>query len=78
MVERWKAIEAFVPEEFWKLKVIHHIEDVRVEFSWKRVRLFNQLAVQVLLLDVFEVFLLSKCYFIRSIMIFVLAPQQLK
>ena len=47
VVERYKSIENFVPEQFWKLRVTHVQEDCRVDFSWKRVRLFNQTAVQV-------------------------------
>ena len=47
VVERYKAIENFAPEPFWKLKVVHELDGCRVEFSWKRVRLFNERAVQV-------------------------------
>ncbi|XP_040569735.1 DNA topoisomerase 3-alpha isoform X2 [Lepeophtheirus salmonis] len=47
VVERYKAIEAFVPEAFWKIKVTHEYENTKVEFSWKRVRLFDQVATQV-------------------------------
>ena len=47
VVERWKAIESFRPENFWRLRAVHQEDDIRVEFSWKRVRLFNELAVQV-------------------------------
>ena len=47
VVERYKAIENFVPENFWKLRVSHEVNQCRVDFSWKRVRLFHQAAVQV-------------------------------
>ena len=47
VVERFKSIENFVPERFWKLKVVHELEGCRVDFNWKRVRLFHERAVQV-------------------------------
>lgn len=47
-MERFKAISDFVPEPFWKIKVTHTKDELTVEFMWKRVRLFNQLACTVL------------------------------
>lgn len=48
VVERYKAIENFVPEPFWKLKVMHAVENqFKVEFHWKRVRLFDQNSAQI-------------------------------
>ena len=48
VVERYKAIENFVPEPFWKLKVIHQANpQCKVEFAWNRVRLFDQVVAQV-------------------------------
>ena len=47
VVERFKAIENFVPENFWKLKVTHDNQNCTVDFNWKRIRLFHQGAVQV-------------------------------
>ena len=47
VVERYKAIENFAPERFWKLKVSHEQDGCRVDFSWRRVRLFHEMAVQV-------------------------------
>lgn len=49
VVERYNAIENFVPELFWKLKVSHQPtpSDGKVDFHWKRVRLFDQTAAQV-------------------------------
>lgn len=49
VVERYKEIERFVSEKFWKLKVTHEVNDLCVEFAWKRVRLFEELFVKVLL-----------------------------
>ncbi|XP_029294340.1 DNA topoisomerase 3-alpha isoform X1 [Cottoperca gobio] len=48
VVERFKAIQAFIPETFYKIKVLHKVEEDSVEFSWKRNRLFNHTACLVL------------------------------
>ncbi|NXI49685.1 TOP3A topoisomerase, partial [Chloroceryle aenea] len=48
VVERFKAIQAFVPEAFYKIKVTHDHEDSNVVFNWKRNRLFNHTACLVL------------------------------
>ncbi|XP_034046272.1 DNA topoisomerase 3-alpha isoform X2 [Thalassophryne amazonica] len=48
VVERFKAIQAFIPETFYKIKVLHQVEEDMVEFSWKRNRLFNHTACLVL------------------------------
>ncbi|XP_019744278.1 DNA topoisomerase 3-alpha [Hippocampus comes] len=48
VVERFKAIQAFVPETFYKIKVLHEVEEETVEFGWKRHRLFNHTACLVL------------------------------
>ncbi|XP_053327854.1 DNA topoisomerase 3-alpha [Spea bombifrons] len=48
VVERFKAIQAFIPETFYKIKVTHEHEDGNVDFSWKRNRLFNHTACLVL------------------------------
>ncbi|XP_066994969.2 DNA topoisomerase 3-alpha, partial [Anabrus simplex] len=48
VVERFKSIQNFIPEPFWKIRVNHTVDGVSVEFAWKRVRLFDQLACQVL------------------------------
>ncbi|XP_017309955.1 DNA topoisomerase 3-alpha isoform X1 [Ictalurus punctatus] len=49
VVERFKAIQAFIPENFFKIKVVHEPnEEESVEFSWKRHRLFNHTACLVL------------------------------
>lgn len=50
IVERYRAIQDFVREPFWKLKVSWECsEEERVDFLWKRHHLFDKLAVQVLL-----------------------------
>ncbi|XP_012872011.1 PREDICTED: DNA topoisomerase 3-alpha [Dipodomys ordii] len=48
VVERFKAIQTFVPEIFHKIKVTHDHRDGTVEFNWKRHRLFNHTACLVL------------------------------
>ncbi|XP_035745019.1 DNA topoisomerase 3-alpha isoform X2 [Egretta garzetta] len=48
VVERFKAIQAFVPEAFYKIKVTHDHEEGSVVFNWKRNRLFNHTACLVL------------------------------
>ncbi|XP_038165343.1 DNA topoisomerase 3-alpha [Cyprinodon tularosa] len=48
VVERFKAIQAFIPETFYKIKVLHELEEDSVEFSWKRNRLFHHTACLVL------------------------------
>ncbi|KAG8194684.1 hypothetical protein JTE90_027999 [Oedothorax gibbosus] len=48
VVERYKQVQAFIPEAFWKLKVTHKKEDTLTEFTWKRGRLFDHTACLVL------------------------------
>uniref|UniRef100_A0A1A9WUA1 DNA topoisomerase n=1 Tax=Glossina brevipalpis TaxID=37001 RepID=A0A1A9WUA1_9MUSC len=46
VAERYKEIEAFVSEPFWKIKVFHTIDDFTVEFNWARNRLFDKQACE--------------------------------
>ncbi|XP_069123502.1 DNA topoisomerase 3-alpha-like [Argopecten irradians] len=48
VVERYKQVQAFVPEPFWKIKVTHKQDDNTIEFNWKRVRLFDNTACLIL------------------------------
>ncbi|XP_031765150.2 DNA topoisomerase 3-alpha [Galleria mellonella] len=48
VVERYRAVENFVAEPFWKIKVNHTMNDLSVDFSWERHRLFDREACQVL------------------------------
>ncbi|XP_075231110.1 topoisomerase 3-alpha isoform X2 [Lycorma delicatula] len=48
VVERYNAIQNFVPEKFWKIRVDHKMDELNVEFSWKRVRLFDEAFCRVL------------------------------
>ncbi|PIK49098.1 putative DNA topoisomerase 3-alpha [Apostichopus japonicus] len=49
VVERYKQVEAFIPEAFYKIRVTHQTEEGTTEFNWNRQRLFNKLACEVLL-----------------------------
>ena len=48
VVERYKQVQAFIPEPFWKISVSLETEDGVTEFNWKRQRLFDHLACLVL------------------------------
>ncbi|KAH8273722.1 hypothetical protein KR018_010734 [Drosophila ironensis] len=50
VAERYKEVEAFVSEPFWKIKVLHTIDDLTVEFNWARNRLFDKEACENYLL----------------------------
>ncbi|KAH9636384.1 hypothetical protein HF086_011241 [Spodoptera exigua] len=47
VVERYRAVENFVSEPFWKLRVNHTMNNLSVDFAWERVRLFDQSACQL-------------------------------
>ncbi|XP_055344798.1 DNA topoisomerase 3-alpha-like [Paramacrobiotus metropolitanus] len=52
VVERYREIQRFIREDFWRLCVLHTFtspEPLPVEFLWQRVRLFDEPACQVLL-----------------------------
>ncbi|KAF5282481.1 hypothetical protein FQR65_LT14290 [Abscondita terminalis] len=49
VVERYKAIEEFIAEPFWKIKMNHAMKSLTVDFTWKRDRLFNKNACEALL-----------------------------
>uniref|UniRef100_A0A182Q5W4 DNA topoisomerase n=1 Tax=Anopheles farauti TaxID=69004 RepID=A0A182Q5W4_9DIPT len=42
VAQRYKEIENFIPQTFWKLKLTHTIDDLTVEFHWSRNRLFDK------------------------------------
>ncbi|XP_064405762.1 DNA topoisomerase 3-alpha-like isoform X2 [Halichondria panicea] len=48
VVERYKQVQAFIPEAFYKIKVCHEVDELKVEFNWKRVRVFNHLVCLIL------------------------------
>ncbi|XP_011878275.1 PREDICTED: DNA topoisomerase 3 isoform X2 [Vollenhovia emeryi] len=49
VVERFLAIDRFVSEPYWKLRVLDDREGLSVEFRWVRVRLFEKLPCQIFL-----------------------------
>ncbi|XP_055539762.1 DNA topoisomerase 3-alpha isoform X2 [Wyeomyia smithii] len=42
VAQRYKEIERFIPQPFWKLKLNHTINELTVEFHWARNRLFDK------------------------------------
>ncbi|KAF0306313.1 DNA topoisomerase 3-alpha [Amphibalanus amphitrite] len=48
VVERYKTIQSFIPESFWKIKVSHMRPEGNVDFNWKRVRLFDEACCRAL------------------------------
>lgn len=50
VVERYKTIQEFISEKFWRLVVKHVRNGVDVEFNWERQRVFDHDVVQVLFL----------------------------
>ncbi|KAJ8939138.1 hypothetical protein NQ318_010893 [Aromia moschata] len=49
VVERYQAIENFISEQFWRIKVNHTVKDLTTEFSWKRDRLFDKNSCEAIL-----------------------------
>ncbi|CAD6503171.1 BgTH12-02839 [Blumeria graminis f. sp. triticale] len=48
VVDRYFRVKNFTPEPFWGIKVTHRRDNVDVVFNWKRVRLFDRVAVVIL------------------------------
>ncbi|XP_055594004.1 DNA topoisomerase 3-alpha [Uranotaenia lowii] len=42
VAQRYKEIERFIPQNFWKIKLTHTIDELTVEFHWARNRLFDK------------------------------------
>ncbi|GJP92310.1 hypothetical protein CBS147343_6949 [Aspergillus niger] len=49
VVDRYLRVKNFKPETFWGIKVMHTRDDIKVNFLWKRVHLFDRVAVTVML-----------------------------
>jgi DNA topoisomerase III len=47
VVERYFRVKNFKPEAFWSIKVTHHREGVKVNFSWSRSHLFDRAIVTI-------------------------------
>lgn len=48
VVDRYFRVKKFVPEKFWSIKVMHLRDGIKVQFSWRRNRLFDRGCVVVL------------------------------
>ncbi|KAL4906627.1 hypothetical protein BDW74DRAFT_190171 [Aspergillus multicolor] len=49
VVDRYLRVKRFKPETFWGIKVTHARDDIKVNFLWKRVHLFDRAAVTMIL-----------------------------
>ncbi|KAL4890751.1 DNA topoisomerase III alpha [Aspergillus ambiguus] len=49
VVDRYLRVKNFKPETFWGIKVMHQRDDIKVNFLWKRVHLFDRAAVTMML-----------------------------
>ncbi|OJJ51342.1 hypothetical protein ASPZODRAFT_21821 [Penicilliopsis zonata CBS 506.65] len=49
IVDRYFRVKNFKPETFWLIKVIHVRDDIKVNFSWRRVHLFDRAVVTIML-----------------------------
>ena len=47
-MDRYFRVKRFVPEKFWSIKVIQMRDEIKVQFSWRRNRLFDRGAVVIL------------------------------
>jgi DNA topoisomerase III len=50
VAQRYKEIQNFVCQTFWKIKLNHKINKVNVEFSWSRNRLFDKSCCEAFLM----------------------------
>ncbi|KAH0542900.1 hypothetical protein FGG08_002760 [Glutinoglossum americanum] len=48
VVDRYFRVRNFVPETFWYIMVAHLRDDINIAFSWRRVHLFDRMAVTIL------------------------------
>ncbi|XP_023234513.1 DNA topoisomerase 3-alpha-like [Centruroides sculpturatus] len=48
VVERYKQVQSFIAEPFWKIKVTHLKNGTQADFTWKRGRLFDHTACLVI------------------------------
>jgi DNA topoisomerase-3 len=48
VVDRYLRVRNFVPEPFWTIRVAHQKDGIDVRFSWKRVHLFDRMAVTII------------------------------
>lgn len=48
VVDRYYRVRNFKPEVFWLIKVMHKRDNIKVNFNWKRVHLFDRATVTIL------------------------------
>ncbi len=48
VVERYFRVRNFVPEQFWKIHVMHEKDGIKVNFRWARNHLFDRMVVVIL------------------------------
>ncbi|KAE9992944.1 hypothetical protein EG327_007252 [Venturia inaequalis] len=48
VVDRYFRVRNFVPETFWSIKVMHNKDNIKVNFSWRRVHIFDRMAVTII------------------------------
>ncbi|KAF2207517.1 hypothetical protein CERZMDRAFT_115193 [Cercospora zeae-maydis SCOH1-5] len=48
VVERYMRVRNFVPETFWRIKVMHRKDDQEVNFRWARTHLFDRMVTTIL------------------------------
>ena len=48
MVDRYKRVRKFKPEQFWLIKITHLRDKIKVNFNWNRVHLFDRAVVTIL------------------------------
>jgi DNA topoisomerase III len=49
VVDRYREIESFIANEFWKIKLLHRMNSIAVDFNWSRVRMFDKNCCEALL-----------------------------
>ncbi|KAL4923659.1 DNA topoisomerase 3 [Aspergillus undulatus] len=49
VVDRYLRVKRFKPETFWGIKVMHTRDNIKVNFLWNRVHLFDRAAVTMML-----------------------------
>ena len=48
VVDRYLRVKNFIPEPFWSIKVMHRRDETNVTFLWRRVHLYDRMAVIIL------------------------------
>ncbi len=48
VVDRYNRVRNFRPESFWLIKVVHVRDRIKVNFSWRRVHLFDRAVVTII------------------------------